>query len=92
MDRWVSRPYEARTTERDLARRARHRLAVLRHAKEVSGNIAATCRYYGISRQCFYTWRRRYEPVVRHRVQPPSPASKSASAPTPTRCPVSDLR
>lgn len=48
-------------TERELARRARHRLAVLRHAEEVSGNIAATCRYYGISRQCFYTWRRRYE-------------------------------
>ncbi|MEU1106617.1 IS481 family transposase [Streptomyces tibetensis] len=48
-------------TERELARRARHRLAVLRHAEEVSGNIAVTCRYYGISRQCFYTWRRRYE-------------------------------
>ncbi|MGC4971758.1 IS481 family transposase [Streptomyces sp. DT199] len=48
-------------TERELARRARHRLAVLRHAEEVSGNSAATCRYYGISRQCFYIWRRRYE-------------------------------
>jgi len=48
-------------TERELARRARHRLAVLRDAEEVSGNIAATCRYYGISRQCFYTWRRRFE-------------------------------
>ncbi|MFF5523151.1 helix-turn-helix domain-containing protein [Streptomyces coeruleorubidus] len=47
--------------ERELARRARRRLAVLRHAEEVSGNIAAACRYYGISRQCFYTWRRRYE-------------------------------
>ena len=23
--------------------------------------MAATCRYYGISRQCFYTWQRRYE-------------------------------
>jgi transposase len=48
-------------TERELARRARHRLAVLCHAEELSGNIAATCRYYGSSRQCFYTWRRRYE-------------------------------
>jgi transposase-like protein len=48
-------------TERELARRARHRLAVLRHAEEVSGNVAATRRYYGVSRQCFYTWRRRYE-------------------------------
>ena len=23
--------------------------------------MAATCRYYGISRQCYYGWRRRYE-------------------------------
>jgi hypothetical protein len=27
-------------TERELERRARHRLAVLRHAEEVSGNVA----------------------------------------------------
>jgi transposase InsO family protein len=27
----------------------------------VSGNVAATCRYYGISRQCYYGWLRRYE-------------------------------
>ena len=29
----------------------KHRLAVLRHAEEVTGNVAMTCRYYGISRQ-----------------------------------------
>jgi transposase len=34
---------------------------VLRHAEEVSGNVAATCRYYGISRECYYGWRRRYQ-------------------------------
>lgn len=34
-------------TERDLSRRARHRLAVLRHVEEVSGCVAATCRYFG---------------------------------------------
>lgn len=34
-------------SEKDLARRAGRRLAVLRHAEEVSGNAAATCRYYG---------------------------------------------
>ena len=33
-------------TERELARRAQRRLAVLRHVEEVSGNVAATCRYY----------------------------------------------
>lgn len=48
-------------SERDLVRRANRRLAVLRHAEEVSGNVAATCRYYGISRNIFYRWKRRYE-------------------------------
>ena len=48
-------------TERELSRAAARRLAIIRHAEEVSGNVALTCRYYGISRTLFYTWRRRYE-------------------------------
>jgi transposase InsO family protein len=48
-------------TEQELTRRAKRRLAVLRHAEEVTGNVALTCRYYGISRQCFYKWRQRYD-------------------------------
>lgn len=48
-------------SEKDLARRARRRLAVLQHAEEVSGSVAATCRYYGISRTVFYRWKKRYE-------------------------------
>jgi transposase-like protein len=48
-------------TERELERRAQRRLADLRHVEEVLGNVAATCRYYGISRQCYYGWLRRYE-------------------------------
>ena len=48
-------------SEKDLARRARRRLAVLQHVDEVSGNVAATCRYYGISRTVFYRWKHRYE-------------------------------
>ena len=39
-------------TERELERRAQRRLAALRHVEEVSGNVAATCRYDGISRRC----------------------------------------
>jgi hypothetical protein len=35
-------------TERELARAAAHRLAIIRHAQEVTGNVALTCRYYGI--------------------------------------------
>ena len=48
-------------SEQELQRQAKHRLAVIRHAQEVSGNVAQTCRYYGISRQTYYSWFRRYE-------------------------------
>jgi transposase-like protein len=30
-------------------------------SREVTGNVAMTCRYYGISWQVFYAWYRRYE-------------------------------
>jgi transposase-like protein len=48
-------------TEHEQRRLVRHRLAVLRHAEEMTGNVSATCRYYGISRQCFYEWRNRFD-------------------------------
>jgi transposase InsO family protein len=48
-------------TERELAKGAARRLAILRHAEEVTGNVSLTCRYYGITRQTFYAWQRRYE-------------------------------
>ena len=38
-------------TEQQLARMAKRRLAILRHAEEITGNVGLTCRYYGISRQ-----------------------------------------
>jgi transposase len=47
--------------EREQQRKIRHWLTVLRHVEEVSGNVAATCRYYGISRPTFYKWLRQYE-------------------------------
>src|SRR5437588_411246 len=47
--------------DREQQRKIRHRLAVLRHAEEVTGSVAATCRYYGISRPTFYKWLHRYE-------------------------------
>ena len=47
--------------ERERDKNAAPRLAILRHAEEVTGNVALTCRYYGITRQVFYLWRRRYE-------------------------------
>jgi transposase InsO family protein len=48
-------------TEQQLARMAKRRLAILRHAEEITGNVALTCRSDGISRQCFSTWKRRYD-------------------------------
>jgi transposase len=48
-------------TEQELSRRARRRLAIIRHAQEVTGNVALTCRYSGISRQIYYQWYRRYQ-------------------------------
>ncbi|WP_420610748.1 helix-turn-helix domain-containing protein [Candidatus Poriferisodalis sp.] len=47
--------------DREQRRKIRHRLAVLRHAEEVSGNVAATCRYCGISRTVFYRWKNRFD-------------------------------
>ena len=36
-------------------------MAIIHHAEEVTGNVAMTCRYYGISRQVYYRWLRRYQ-------------------------------
>ena len=47
--------------EQDQLRKIRHRIAVLRHAAEVTGNVAETCRYYGISRPTFYRWLHQWE-------------------------------
>jgi len=48
-------------TDRELDKNAARRLAIIRHAREVTGNVALTCRYYGIGRTVFYRWLRRYE-------------------------------
>ncbi len=41
--------------ERDIKRKLR----IIKHAKE-SGNVSKTCRYFGISRETFYKWKRNY--------------------------------
>ncbi len=49
-------------TEREQARTAAQtarRSSAMR--EEVTGNVAMTCRYYGISRHTYYKWLRRYE-------------------------------
>lgn len=47
---------ETHVNERQLDKNAAKRLAIIRHAREVTGNVALTCRYYGISRQVYYRW------------------------------------
>lgn len=44
-----------------LSPEARKRLAWMDHYRKTK-NISLTCRYFGISRQCFHTWQRRYDP------------------------------
>ncbi len=48
-------------TEKEISRKQRWRLGIIRHAEEVTHNIAKTCRYFGISRTAFYKWYERYK-------------------------------
>ena len=45
----------------ELTREGRKRLAWMDHYAP-SRNASLTCRYFGISRETFYTWRRRFNP------------------------------
>lgn len=45
----------------ELSRAARVRLAWMDYY-HLHGNAALTCRHFGISRQTFYRWKRRYDP------------------------------
>ena len=46
-------------TKIEQARHLAWRFKVLQRAGERSRNVARTCRYFGISRQAFYRWKRR---------------------------------
>ena len=46
-------------TEQQLARMAKRRVAILRPAEEITGNVALTRRYDSISRQAIYKGHRR---------------------------------
>jgi transposase-like protein len=45
-----------KSEEREIRRKRR----VLEHAVE-SGNVAKTCRYFGVPRSSFYRWRNAYQ-------------------------------
>ena len=46
----------------ELSKDARRRLKWMDYYESHGRNAALTCRYFGISRQTFYRWRRRYNP------------------------------
>lgn len=59
------KPPRSRYLERgaaELSREARKRLQWFDHYQAHSRNAALTCRYFGISREAFYRWKRRYDP------------------------------
>ena len=47
---------------RELSAQARRRLKWMEHYESHGHNARLTCRYFGISPQTFYRWRRRYDP------------------------------
>ena len=45
----------------EVSREAKHRLKWFDHYRTHGNNASLTCRYFGISRQTFYRWKRRYQ-------------------------------
>ena len=63
-------------SERDI----RRKIAVLDHA-EVTGNVSKTCRYFGVSRDSFYRWKRQYQEQGREALVNNKPGCRSGEYP-----------
>jgi transposase InsO family protein len=69
--RWIRVP-RSRSLERaaiDISQEARQRLRWFDYYRAHGNNAALTCRYFGISRQTFYRWKRRYDPQNLHSLE-----------------------
>ncbi|MCW5619572.1 MAG: helix-turn-helix domain containing protein [Burkholderiales bacterium] len=64
-------------------RKATFRLRVLRHFEEVTHNVSATCRHFGIHRSQFYDWRKRFEQFGEHGLRDARRGSKVSPWRTP---------
>jgi transposase-like protein len=64
------------TDEREINRKRR----ILEHA-DVSGNVAKTCRYFGIPRSLFYVWRKAYRQYGNEGLKRKKPVPCTPSAP-----------
>jgi transposase-like protein len=63
-------------------REIRRKRCVLEHANE-SGNVAKTCRYFGIPRSSFYRWRNVYLEHGEEGLRSKKPIAKSHPNQTP---------
>src|SRR5208283_3431274 len=65
----------------ELSREARVRLAWMDFYRRCR-NVAYTCRHFGISRQTFYRWQRRYDPLDLTTLEERSPCPRRRRQPT----------
>jgi transposase InsO family protein len=67
---------------KDEERAVKRKLRILEHAKH-SGNVAKTCRYFGIPRSIFYVWRDAFMKGGEHALLPKKPIPKHQPNRTP---------
>jgi putative transposase len=72
---------QARHPAHQLSREARIRLACLDHYR-LHHNASLTCRHFGISRQTFYRWKRRFQPLNLRSLENRSPMPTRRRQPT----------
>ena len=72
----------ARVVGPELSRPAKQHLAWLDHYRTHGRRAALTCRYFGISRQTFYRWRRRFDPHELTTLEPRSHRPQRVRQPT----------
>ncbi len=66
----------------ELSRTAKSHLAWLDYYRTHGRNAALTCRYFGISRQTFYRWHRRFDPQDLTTLEPRSHRPRRVRQPT----------
>jgi putative transposase len=71
----------ARQRTKELSREANCRLDWFEHYRR-HRNVSFTCRHFGISRQTFYRWKRRYNPLVLQTLESRSSSPKRKRLPT----------
>jgi putative transposase len=66
----------------EVSQKVRLRLRWFDYYRAHGGKAALTCRYFGISRQTFYRWKRRYDPYNLRSLEDGSPRPHRRRQPT----------